>query len=140
MKLNLEGRAYREASMPDYNNLETIERDFDLYCTVKCKCAFYSRRCEYRSKEMRLFRFQHPGPRGGHLLPHERHRDRAYRKARMPENKNVETIVAIPRVWVLWREKLQFVQYCEMLMRFYAYAIHKLEIKILQKNFFFSPH
>ena len=24
---------------------------------------------------MRLFRFQHPGPRGGHLLPHKRHRE-----------------------------------------------------------------
>ena len=24
---------------------------------------------------MRLFRFQHPGPHGGHLLSHERHRE-----------------------------------------------------------------
>ena len=79
------------------------DEDCDSSCGLSSEtCGMYpkiwSSGCEYRPKEMRLFRFHHPGPRGGLLLPHERHRDRAYRKARMPENKNVETIVAIPRV------------------------------------------
>ena len=66
-------------------------RGSDLYSTVQCKFAFYSRRCEYRPKERRLFRFQHS--RGGHLLPHERHREAEprglgltqARHARLPE-------------------------------------------------------
>ena len=34
---------------------------------------------------MRLFRFQHPGPRGGHLLPHERHREAEPRGQGLPQ-------------------------------------------------------
>ena len=51
---------------------------------------------------MRLFRFQHPGPRDGHLLPHEPIAivkpivvNQAYRKAGMPDYWNVEKSPAI---------------------------------------------
>ena len=44
----------------------------------------------------------HPGPSGGHLLPHKpiaivkpNLKDRAYRKAGVPDYQNVETIAAI---------------------------------------------
>ena len=53
---------------------------------------------------MRLFRFQHPGPRDGHLLPHEPIAivkpivvNQAYRKAGMPDYWNVEKSPAIAR-------------------------------------------
>ena len=73
--------------------------------------------------------------------------DRAYRKAGMPDYQNVETIAAI-LTCECYNEILWFVQYCAMQIRFYsrrtlrvwvahAYAIHKLEKKILQdKNVF----
>ena len=51
---------------------------------------------------MRLFRFQHPGPRGGHLLPREpiaivkpELENRADIKASMSDCKNVKKIAAI---------------------------------------------
>ena len=44
--------------------------------------------------------------------------DRAYCKAGMPDYQNVETIAAIPRVWVLWRERLWFVLFYEIQIRY----------------------
>ena len=46
-------------------------------------------------------------------------KDRAYCKAGMPDYQNVEKIIAaIPRMWVLRREWLWFVQYCVMQVGF----------------------
>ena len=80
------------------------ERYFDLYSTVQCKFAFYSRRCKYPvkkdSKEMRFFS-DSSIPEAATFFPMSAIvrpilEDRAYRKAGMPDYQNVKKIEAIP--------------------------------------------
>ena len=68
---------------------------------------------------MRLFRFQHPGPRSGHLLPRERHREAEPRgpgllqgrHARLPEHEDDRRHPDLPEsVSVITRETLIFVK------------------------------